>query len=302
MRYLKTFRTVSQAAEEGFLHGIKRTCYDTFYPFQIFPQKGLQQVEFDDITLFYGGNGSGKSTLLNVIAAEIGAERMAAFNKSNFWDDYVRRCETEYYSTQTEHRCIITSDDVFDYMLDIRSLNDGIHEKREERLAEYTEYKYAHFQFGGIEEYETLKRSNLAKSKSQSKYIRHTLMDNVREFSNGESAYRYFTARIRENGVYLLDEPENSLSPERQLELTRFLEDSARFFGCQFIIATHSPFLLAMKGAKLYDLDQDPVCEQDWFRLKNVRIYYDFFRARKNEFVETEEKKVNKNGKTEKSY
>ena len=109
-------------------------------------------------------------------------------------------------------------------------------------------------------------------------------------------------ARIRENGVYLLDEPENSLSPERQLELTRFLEDSARFFGCQFIIATHSPFLLAMKGAKLYDLDQDPVCEQDWFRLKNVRIYYDFFRARKNEFAETEEKKVNKNGKTEKSY
>ena len=100
--------------------------------------KGLQQVEFDDITLFYGGNGSGKSTLLNVIAAEIGAERMAAFNKSNFWDDYVRRCETEYYSTQTENRCIITSDDVFDYMLDIRSLNDGIHEKREERLAEYT--------------------------------------------------------------------------------------------------------------------------------------------------------------------
>ena len=74
MRYLKTFRTVSQAAEEGFLHGIKRTCYDTFYPFQIFPQKGLQQVEFDNITLFYGGNGSGKSTLLNVIAAEIGAD------------------------------------------------------------------------------------------------------------------------------------------------------------------------------------------------------------------------------------
>lgn len=302
MRYLKTFRTVSQAAEEGFLHEIKRTCYDTFYPFQIFPRKGLQQVEFDDITLFYGGNGSGKSTLLNVIAAEIGAERTAAFNKSNFWDDYVRRCETEYYSTQTENRCIITSDDVFDYMLDIRSLNDGIHEKREERLAEYTGYKYAHFQFSGMEEYETLKRSNLAKSKSQSRYIRETLMDNVREFSNGESAYRYFTSRIRENGVYLLDEPENSLSPERQLELTHFLEDSVRFFGCQFIIATHSPFLLAMKGAKLYDLDQDPVREQEWFRLKNVRIYYDFFQARRNEFAETEEKKVNKNRKTEKSY
>ncbi len=99
----------------------------------------------------------------------------------------------------------------------------------------------------------------------------------------------------------MLDEPENSLSPERQLELTHFLENSARFFGCQFIIATHSPFLLAMKGAKLYDLDQDPVCEQEWFRLKNVRIYYDFFQARSDEFVETEDKKVNKGGKNCKS-
>lgn len=284
MRYLKTFRTVSQAAEEGFLHGIKRTCYDTFYPFQIFPQKGLQQVEFDDITLFYGGNGSGKSTLLNVIAAEIGAERMAAFNKSNFWDDYVRRCETEYYSTQTENRCIITSDDVFDYMLDIRSLNDGIHEKREERLAEYTGYKYAHFQFGGIEEYETLKRSNLAKSKSQSKYIRHTLMDNVREFSNGESAYRYFTARIRENGVYLLDEPENSLSAKLQLELAQFLEDAVRFYRCQLVIATHSPFLLALKDAVVYDMDSCPVSPCPWTELENVRMYHDFFESHRREF------------------
>lgn len=55
-------------------------------------------------------------------------------------------------------------------------------------------------------------------------------MDNVREYSNGESAYRYFTESIGENGLYILDEPENSLSPNRQMELKRFIEDSVRFF------------------------------------------------------------------------
>lgn len=44
-------------------------------------------------------------------------------------------------------------------------------------------------------------------------------------------------SKIKDNGLYLLDEPENSLSPEKQQELVRFLEDSARFFGCQFVIA-----------------------------------------------------------------
>lgn len=72
-------------------------------------------------------------------------------------------------------------------------------------------------------------------------------MDNVREQSNGESAFRYFIEKMEENGLYLLDEPENSLSPERQLELMQYIEDSARFFGCQFVISTHSPFFLTMR-------------------------------------------------------
>ena len=110
-------------------------------------------------------------------------------------------------------------------------------------------------------------------------------MDNVREHSNGESAFIYFSEKIQENGLYLLDEPENSLSPERQQELLRFLEDSARFFGCQFIIATHSPFLLSMRGARIYDLDEDPVEVKRWTELANVRAYYAFFKEHEREFT-----------------
>ena len=104
------------------------------------------------------------------------------------------------------------------------------------------------------------------------------------EQSNGESAFYYFTHKIGENGLYLLDEPENSLSPEKQRELVKFMEDSARFFGCQFIIATHSPFLLSMRGAKIYDLSGDPVRVCRWTELEHVRTYYDFFREHEAEF------------------
>ena len=110
-------------------------------------------------------------------------------------------------------------------------------------------------------------------------------MDNVREHSNGESAFLYFSEKIQENGLYLLDEPENSLSPERQQELVKFLEDSARFFGCQFVIATHSPFLLSMRGAKIYDLDEEVVDVKRWTKLSNVRAYYDFFKKHEKEFL-----------------
>ena len=94
----------------------------------------------------------------------------------------------------------------------------------------------------------------------------------------------YFTNSIKENALYLLDEPENSLSASLQLKLKRFLEDSARFYHCQFIISTHSPFLLSMQGAKIYDLDSEPIDVKPWTQLKNVKMYYSFFKSHEKEF------------------
>ena len=149
---------------------------------------------------------------------------------------------------------IITSDDVFDYMLNIRYLNEGIDQKREELFDEYLDFKYSHFQIKSIEDYEQLKKVNAARSKTQSRYVRNQLMNNVREYSNGESAFMYFTEKIQENGLYLLDEPENSLSPKLQIELMKFIEDSARFFNCQFLFQHNFhlsqkewPYMILMK-------------------------------------------------------
>ena len=258
--------------------------YDTFYPFQVLSKHGLTRLDFEPVTILYGGNGSGKTTALNVIAEKLALDRDTLYNRSNFFEDYTGMCDYEEEMPIPKESRIITSDDVFDFMLNLRSINDGINLKREQLFADYLEDKYSHFQMKSLDDYERLKKVNMAKRKTQSRYVRENLMDNVREHSNGESAFIYFSEKINENGLYLLDEQENSLSPERQQELLRFLQDSARFFGCQFIIATHSPFLLSMNGAKIYDMDEEPVDVKRWTELDNVRAYYDFFKKHEHEF------------------
>lgn len=284
MVYLSAFTFPNEDMEFDFFMEVKRTCYDSFYPFQILSRHGFERIDFEPVTILYGGNGSGKSTALNVIAEKTGIHRDSIYNKSNFYTDYVDMCEMQLEDEIPENSRIITSDDVFDFMLNIRNLNEGIDQKRENLFEEYLDAKYSHFQMSSIADYEELKRVNNARSKTQSRFVRNELMDNVREYSNGESAFLYFTEKIGENGLYILDEPENSLSPKRQMELMQFIEDSARYLGCQFIISTHSPFLLAMHGAKIYDLDENPVDVKMWTELENVRTYYEFFKRYEKEF------------------
>ena len=284
MIYLSHFEFPGVEQEYNFTMSLKRTCYDTVYPFLTISKHNLRMLDFEPITILYGGNGSGKTTVLNVIAEKLGLERDTLYNRSNFFEDYTRMCSYELDCNIPRHSRIITSDDVFDFMLNLRSINNGINQKREELFDEYLDAKYSHFQMKSLDDYDQLKKVNSARSNTQSQFVRKNLMNNVREHSNGESAYLYFSDKIQENALYLLDEPENSLSPEKQQELLKFLEDSARFFGCQFIIATHSPFLLSMRGAKIYDMDEETVDVKKWTELANVRAYFDFFMKHESEF------------------
>lgn len=286
MLYLSRFTFPSQEQESFFFHGPQRQCYNTNYPFGIIARFDPTVLEFDPVTILYGGNGTGKSTALNVIAEKLQLQRDARYNRSTFFEGYVGLCEAETRRDVPRHSRIITSDDVFDYMLNLRALNEDVDARREEIFREYLEDndKEQPFCYRTMEDYDRLKRVNLARRTTQSAYTKKRLMGNVREQSNGESASFYFTSRIQDGGLYLLDEPENSLSPARQTELMQFLEDSARFYDCQFIIATHSPFLLAMKGARIYDMEADPVCRRKWTELPAVRAYYEFFKAHSSAF------------------
>ena len=286
MLYLSRFTFPSQERESLAFHGPQRQCYNTNYPFGIIARFDPTVIEFEPVTILYGGNGTGKSTALNVIAEKLALQRDARYNRSIFFERYVGLCEADIRRSVPRHSRIITSDDVFDYMLNLRALNEGIDERREEIFREYIEDndKVNPFRYRTMEDYDRLKRVNLARRTTQSAYTRKRLMPNVREQSNGESASFYFTSRIQDGGLYLLDEPENSLSPTRQTELLQFLEDSARFYDCQFIIATHSPFLLAMRGARIYDMEAEPICRRRWTELPAVRAYHDFFKQHEADF------------------
>ena len=252
----------------------KRTCFNTMYPFFVLSSRGLERLDFAPVTLLYGGNGSGKTTALNVIAEALSLRRDAPFNRSSFFDDYVKLCRFRTLGPLPEESRAVSSDDVFDYMLSIRAVNEGIDAKREELFDEYFERRRSGpFRMQSLDDYDELMRVTDARKKTLSGYVR------------AGGAYFYFTSRIQGAGLYLLDEPENSLSPQKQLELKQFLEEEARFFDCQFIIATHSPFLLSLRGAKIYDFDGDPVDVKRWTELESVQTYFRFFEELRSAFL-----------------
>ncbi len=282
--YLDSFLFPSEDWEWNASLAEKRTCFNTMYPLGVLSGIGLERLDFAPITILYGGNGTGKTTALNVMAAKLGLLRDTPGNSSTFMDAYVKACRVNLEEDVPLHSRMVTSDDVFDYMLNLREINAGIDREREELFREHTQARHTVFQMRNLEDYEELKKRNSARRKTQSAFVREQLGGNVREMSNGESALFYFKQRLEEDALYLLDEPENSLSAEKQLELAAYLEESARYAGCQLVIATHSPFLLAMQRVKIYDFDTHPVEVRRWTELKNVRVYADFFREHAAEF------------------
>ena len=95
MVYLSNFEFPDVEKEYDFLLSLKRTCYDSFYPFQTVSKHNLESLTFEPVTILYGGNGSGKTTVLNIIAEKLGLERDALYNRSNFFHDYTRMCDYE---------------------------------------------------------------------------------------------------------------------------------------------------------------------------------------------------------------
>ena len=283
--YIDYFRFPGVDAEEQFVNYIRRTCYRSFYPFGVFAENMLESLSFSEITILYGNNGSGKSTALNLMAEKLKAERDTLFNRSSLYGEYLKKCGFEMTpGEKPEEIRMITSDDVFDFMLNLRALNEGVDRNRERVFDEWVKNRNSTFQMKSLDDYDRLKKVVEARSKTQSRYVMDEIGSNVITHSNGESALQYFSEKIKDNGLYMLDEPENSLSPQRQLELMEFIQNSARFFGCQFIIATHSPFLLALKGARIYDLDESPVDIKKWTELEGVRTYFEFFEQHRGEF------------------
>lgn len=273
MIYLKKFELLDKEDWSG-------------YPFHIFLEKEFYNIEFEPITIFYGNNGSGKSTLLNIITETINRDKQSINRKNKlvkteYFDTYINKCKYYLENAIPPESKMICSEDIFQNILVKRKENEEKNRQRGVLQEQYRQYKYNPIDYTSLE---ALSVSIETRKKTQSKFIKSRIEENTREFSNGQTSLEFFDKELKEKGLYLIDEPENSLAPKFQMELIQLLLELSRFFNCQFIIATHSPFLLSIPNAKIYDLDAIPVVTKQWYELENMKIYYQFFKQNGSEF------------------
>ncbi len=288
--YLEKFSFLSSLEEDIAMestHKYKMTCYNNIYPFRVLPEH-IRQLEFKPITILYGANGSGKTTMLNIIAQRLGINRTARINTGAYMSDYVDNC-SYLYREEPDVMRMITSDDVFSNLFSTRRKNEIIDKKREKEiefnfrcntpglwLKDIMEEEIGDGRW--LENMDVLQRVLDARGKTPSRYAREKAGANIIGKSNGETALEFFYTNICEAGLYLLDEPENSLSAAYQRELAQYIFESARFFDAQVIISTHSPFMLSMPYARIYNLDdEENAMTDDWTTLDNMIEYYNLF-------------------------
>lgn len=253
-----------------------RTIHQSWYPWKTFYNRYFTHIDFGDITIFYGGNASGKTTILNVIAQKLKLQRLSLFNTSPFFESYCQgnggyELTDQYISLSAIRRGkIIVSDDVFNNILATRQRNL----EKDVQIEDVSQQYFA--------------MEHVPKSLTMSKFIKRT-MDYRKhaEMSNGESGFKYFVEQIEEESLVLLDEPENSLSAETQQVLAHELYSLAHRGRCQLVIATHSPFLLSLPDALIYNLDSTPVQTAKWYELDNMRAYYNLFNMHRKSFDTT---------------
>lgn len=270
MIYLNSFRLSN-----------RRMSNPNIYPYNVFRGKDVDPFVFSNITVLYGNNGSGKSTVLNIIANSLQLKGKEQATSNTF--GMVKYCE------QFESECEwCFGDDDFGY--EIRELpensryiksEDILYEikkiQQKQVLSDGMEYDYVQ---KGMSLSEAREFLNTKQGVNQLRYIQFA----QEKYSNGETSLQYFDKNLQPDALYLLDEPEVSLSPSNQVLLAQELNTMARLLRCQFIIATHSPFMLGTLDAKIYNLDTKNYAVAKWSELENVRYFYDFFKKHESEF------------------
>jgi predicted ATPase len=241
------------------------------FPFSVPAIRALETLELrGPVTFFVGENGSGKSTLLEGIAA---AARLPVVGSADLDADATLDAQRVLgdamrlvWSRKTTRGFFLRAEDFFGYAKRLSAL-------RSELLARLVEI-----------EVEYADRSDWAKGLASGP-VRASLADMERRYgvdldanSHGQSFLRLFQSRFVPGGLYLLDEPEAPLSPQSQLGLMAMISDMLTE-DAQFIIATHSPILLAFPGATIYSFDRTPVEEVAYDELEHVVLTREFLRA-----------------------
>lgn len=238
------------------------------FPFTVPAIRALAPLDLSaPVTLFVGENGSGKSTLLEGIAAaarlpSVGADDVAT-DRTLALQRHLGDVLRLTWSKRTHRGFFLRAEDFFGFQRRLAADRVALEARLGELDLEYRD------------------RSAYAKGFARLPLV-NSLVDMERRYgkdpdarSHGQAFLNLFQGRFVPGGLYLLDEPEAPLSPQNQLGLLAVLLEMVTQ-EAQFVIATHSPMLLAFPGATIYSFDRSPIASVSYEDLDHVVLTRDF--------------------------
>ncbi len=221
------------------------------------------------VVIIAGDNGCGKSTLLEAIAYKLNLPTISStsiltdntFNPSRQLFDYINIL----WRNKTHHGMFFRAEDYIGFVRSVELLKENLGKDLQDLEAQLQGYGLM-----------------LAKGllKSQVNELESRYNGKLEEKSHGEGFLQILSSRIHGNGVYVLDEPEASLSPMKQLSLISLLMQAASTTDAQFIIATHSPILMGIPNSTIYHLNDKGIEEVAYEDTEHYQIYKSFLENR----------------------
>jgi predicted ATPase len=238
------------------------------FPFSVPAVAALGRLDLTaPVTFFVGENGSGKSTLLEGLAAAAGAVTVGSDGVEQ--DETLaeqRRLARQLKLTwgrRTHRGFFLRAEDFFGFARRVARLRGEM----QQRLAEVER------DFADATDWARGLAAGPALNSLHELERRYGVSLDAR--SHGEGFLKLFQSRLVSDGLYFLDEPEAPLSPQNQLALIAMLRASVDD-GSQFVIATHSPILLALPGAAILSFDENPIAAVPFAELEHVRLTREF--------------------------
>ncbi len=235
------------------------------YPFNIPAVAKLTQVSLNQpITIFIGENGTGKSTIIEGLAAMLGINAEGGSKNFNFKTVQTHSILREHIApNRNELRegssYFLRAETMYNVFTEMAYLDD-------------VDASYSKSNYDGDGNFLSVDPLRFSEKYGNSR---------MHQMSHGESFFEQLS-RFRKNGLYILDEPEAALSPNRQLAAVKLLHDLAFHQSCQIFMATHSPILLAIPGAKIYQLSGDGIEAVEYEDTELFRTYWAFMKNPKS--------------------
>lgn len=237
------------------------------YPFNIKAFKEVETLDLSNpITIFVGDNGSGKSTLLKAIAYYNNSINVSSQSISSQYYDDIKKLSSQMecaYDYKTRKGFFFSGEEFITYINHLKQMKQDLIEDLKRIDHEYKD------------------KSAFARSQARMAVAGQLSQMNglydgeLKEKSHGEGFLQFFKERMYQKGIYLLDEPETPLSPINQYQLVVLISDLVKN-GSQVIIATHSPIIMALKNARIYQFGQDMIEEISYENIDSVNFMKNF--------------------------